>query len=389
MNYENKSKPFRVKAWLTALVLCILAAIIASGAYTGAYTARADTAEPTKYSVTLPSASAQVGYTIHSKIAGQTEVTAGSDYTFVFGVLADYSKSDYSVYVNGEKIDVSGTNCEYTITKVYEPIVITVSGVTKNKYSVTLPSASEQKGYKLEFVSGGTAVEAGTEVAVKFTISDTNAKAKYTLYVNGAEKSVGADGVYRETANGDMSFTVTYRRPVKVNFNLNGGSGETTGGMYYAYGDSVPLNMKPEITREGYTFYGWSESPSATRPEFREGAETSLVIGDEKAQITLYAIWKPNETTEVEKPETLKTWQYGVSFGAIGAVLVLFTVLYLIGRKRKMKKLPATDSDNATNGGNGCNGDCTHDKKEKKDKNKKADKTSDETANAVNKDGKS
>lgn len=294
----------------------------------------------TEYVITLPTD--QVGYRAYSYTNGQTTVEAGKDYTFVFGLESNYSKSNYKIYATGESLSeeltVSGSLC--TITNVTESLTITVEGVTLNTYNVTLPDASAQSGYTLSFVDDtAKVVDAGSTVAVSFKVTDANTKAKYQLRCNGADVTVGADNVYRTTANGDITFSVVYRAPVCIYYNINGGVGTVSGGTYYAYGETVVLDMNPSISRTGYTFWGWSESSNAETPEYRTATQTSFtIISTEKSQITLYAIWKKAGTVEEPEPSKLATWQIVLICVGIVAFLLIIWVVYAAVRNSHRKK---------------------------------------------------
>lgn len=70
-----------------------------------------------------------------------------------------------------------------------------------------------------------------------------------------------------------------------VNYNANGGSGAPNT-QTKTYGNNLVLSsMKP--TRPGYTFLGWSTSPTATSATYQPGGNFT-----NNADTTLYAVWK-------------------------------------------------------------------------------------------------
>ncbi len=75
-----------------------------------------------------------------------------------------------------------------------------------------------------------------------------------------------------------------------VSYNANGGTGAPSNQTKY-YNTSLALSStKP--TRTGYTFLGWSTSPSATSATYSAGGSFTI-----NANTTLYAVWKPNTYT--------------------------------------------------------------------------------------------
>ena len=75
-----------------------------------------------------------------------------------------------------------------------------------------------------------------------------------------------------------------------VKYDTNGGSEVLSGQIKYYKQDLSLTTLKP--TRNGFTFLGWSTSPTATMAEYAAGANYTK---DEET--TLYAVWKPNTYT--------------------------------------------------------------------------------------------
>ena len=88
----------------------------------------------------------------------------------------------------------------------------------------------------------------------------------------------------------------------EVAYNANGGSG-TTSRTYHVYGVSSKLSTG-SFTRDGYKFLGWSESASATTPQYAPGASvTKLAPSNTK---TLYAVWLKIKTELVFEGEGVR-----------------------------------------------------------------------------------
>lgn len=96
------------------------------------------------YAVILPVV--QEGYTILGKGGMSTTVNYGASFTFVFYLWESHSQSTPIITVNGSQVTID-ENGEYTISNITENKTIVVSGISINKYSVTIPTL--QEGYSL------------------------------------------------------------------------------------------------------------------------------------------------------------------------------------------------------------------------------------------------
>lgn len=109
----------------------------------------------------------------------------------------------------------------------------------------------------------------------------------YTVTIKATTKknvSGGSSGSVSKT------FTVPALTKYTISYNANGGSG-APGATYKYYGIAAALSStKP--TRIGYTFLGWSTSPSATSATWSAGGSYTTNASD-----TLYAVWKANTYT--------------------------------------------------------------------------------------------
>ncbi len=78
-----------------------------------------------------------------------------------------------------------------------------------------------------------------------------------------------------------------------IKYDSNGGTG-TIANTIYKIGDKITLADGSGFSRDGYTFAGWSTSPSGTSVD-----ETAFNGKD----VTLYAVWKKNEEQPTPKPD--------------------------------------------------------------------------------------
>ncbi len=148
--------------------------------------------------------------------------------------------------------------------------------------------------YTLSYnANGGSGAPSSQSGATSYTISSTvperfgytflgwsrSSSASLATYVGGNSITLTSDttlyAVWQE--NTVTAYTLTY--------NANGGSGAPSpqsGATSYTVSSTEP-------TRSGYTFLGWSRSPSATLATYYRGDTITLT-----ADTTLYAVWKTN-----------------------------------------------------------------------------------------------
>lgn len=71
----------------------------------------------------------------------------------------------------------------------------------------------------------------------------------------------------------------------------------------HTYDEEAPLNQNT-FTRPGYTFVGWytkaDADPDATEGLYLDGAEVKNLTSEDGATVTLYAIWRSDETADPE-----------------------------------------------------------------------------------------
>ena len=74
-----------------------------------------------------------------------------------------------------------------------------------------------------------------------------------------------------------------------VTYDANGGTGTVTDENGYMAGQAFEPKSGDSLTREGYTFVGWSTDKNASE------ADSSFAIPAEGGDVTLYAVWKADE----------------------------------------------------------------------------------------------
>ncbi|AGN26914.1 hypothetical protein A3206_03415 [Candidatus Methanomassiliicoccus intestinalis] len=77
-----------------------------------------------------------------------------------------------------------------------------------------------------------------------------------------------------------------------VIFNANSGTGSMNG-QPFAYDETKNLTANAFI-KEGYIFIGWSKTPDGS-VDYRDQASVSNLTSENKAEVTLYAVWQINQ----------------------------------------------------------------------------------------------
>jgi len=107
------------------------------------------------------------------------------------------------------------------------------------------------------------------------------------------EKMYDDEGTVRKTQTGEKVslYAIWKANTYKIGYDANGGS-EAPSEQTYTYSDSGTINLSTTIpTRAGYTFLGWSLSPSATSASYSAGQAWNR---SNASNYTLYAIWRVN-----------------------------------------------------------------------------------------------
>ena len=162
---------------------------------------------------------------------------------------------------------------KYTITFIKEPadkIGGEASNIIKSCYAISGQSCS---------ITSPTIEKTGYTI-----ISwNTNKNATTSTWNINTSKSISSSATYYPILKANI-YTITY--------NANGGSGGPSSQSYkYAPNGNIYLSSdRPSKT--GYTFMGWSESPSATSASYSPGQWWGTHNAN---NYTLYAVWEKNQ----------------------------------------------------------------------------------------------
>ena len=112
-----------------------------------------------------------------------------------------------------------------------------------------------------------------------------------------------------------------------VVFDANGGSGAPEPQTKQFAADLTLSNQKP--TRTGYTFLGWSSDSKATSPAYTAGAQYT-----EDKDITLYAVWKEDET----EAKMLVTYNANGGSGAPGQQEKIPGIMLILSNQKPVRE---------------------------------------------------
>lgn len=184
---------------------------------------------------------------------------------------------------------------------IYSP---TISGYTPSKSSVSGSFSSESSSatvyyyestYTISFNANGGSGAPSSITKKHFTNatlpSDKPYRTGYTFKGWGTSSSTSyaayqPGSTFYTNANTTL-YAVWSARTYTISYNANGGSGGP-GAQTKTHGIKM-LISRVEPTRSGYTFLGWSTSPSATSASYQPG-EWYYANADR----TFYAVWKKN-----------------------------------------------------------------------------------------------
>lgn len=265
------------------------------------------------------SAPDKTGYTTPSAQTVVFDSTSAKTITFTYPIV------NYTISYNLNGGSVSGNPSSYNI----ESAAITLKNPSKTgntfkgwtgsngttaQTSVSIPSGSiGNKSYTANWnvnsytaTFNGNGGSAGTSITKPYGsqlgILPTSSRTGYTF----RGWFTAASGGTQITATTTMpASNVTYyaqwtANTYTVNYNANGGTG-TTASSSHTYGVAKALTSNG-FSRTGYTFLGWSTSPSATTATYTNGQSVSNLSSTNGATVTLYAVWKVNSYTLTFNP---------------------------------------------------------------------------------------
>ena len=85
-----------------------------------------------------------------------------------------------------------------------------------------------------------------------------------------------------------------YEHRYQIAYNANSGTGSASTSGEIRYTESTTLNNGSGFSKTDYILAGWSTNANATTPDYTLGQSVSRVTPEDKAVITLYAVWVPD-----------------------------------------------------------------------------------------------
>lgn len=219
---------------------------------------------------------------------GEAYVGLAEDYVAVFNVVCTNDTKVQSISVQGAS---SGTyTCGYWTDRANTEKSLPI--YTTPRYSATpapctMVTIEQTSGFDVASHRLGTSASGLVPYIYITPLSTGTATFEITASDGG-----GASTTLTVEIGEYRSGTLTY--------NGNGGSGAPAQDSDDTYTDEFFYWISPDIpVRDGYTFLGWSESRSATAPDYREdeadGTESRFYTTDTNA--TLYAVWEQDVRT--------------------------------------------------------------------------------------------
>lgn len=220
-----------------------------------------------------------IGYTMVPVGGSSSPCDHGTSFTFKFTLEAAYSESPFEIKVNGEKVTLNADN-QYTITDITKNITVTVLGIQKNRYDITMPTFDKQVGYTLT-AEGSTNVEYGSNLTIAFALKTEYTKSNYTITVNGEAITLDADGKY-EIQN------IIEHKAIEV-------SGVTM--------NTYTVSYLPSIDWYGYTFDFWAGNP---RPIYYGDDfvfSFAVSVGFDDRTVQVYVIEYAEDGSEIKRTD--------------------------------------------------------------------------------------
>ncbi|MDD6211253.1 MAG: InlB B-repeat-containing protein [Bacteroidales bacterium] len=211
-------------------------------------TVRATGSELNSYKVTMPSYVA--GVTIQAPES--LTVRHGDDFSFSLLLDGAYSHSEPVVTAGG--VILASQSGVYTIEDVTSDVAVSITNVTKNRYTVTLPDV---EGAVLTAGSGNTTEHGGT-FRFRMSLDEAYSESQPEVSARGIRLSDMGGGVY-EIRNVQEDVTVSVKG-VRVNMYdvrvYSGTGGSAAAPETVPYGSLAVLTATPD---EGYRFDTWTD----------------------------------------------------------------------------------------------------------------------------------
>lgn len=230
-------------------------------------------------------------WTEEQSTGGDTEDTGSKKYTFTDKTWAPWtSVKDGAGFSNGGVQITAGAtganaNSKDTFSNVKKAIVTYCTNASKGTGTVLVKIGSTTLGSFNVTTTGGTTprtAEITSQTALSGIANISVECSVNSIYICGIE-------IFEGTGGGDTPVTPTPKE-YTVTFNANGGSlGTNPITKTVEEGTSITL---PTLTRDNYTFLGWSTSQSSSTASYEGGASYTV-----NSNVTLYAIWSQNQST--------------------------------------------------------------------------------------------
>lgn len=234
-------------------------------------------------------------------------------------VVVDHEYFTASLDLDNEKVAITTSETLKVGTYAYAttaeaPNVIKILDGSGNLVAafnvrVKVVKAEQPAEGKAITVAAGQKVDAATGLSgvagdpkITYSSSDktvaTVQNGKITGKKAGTATITATIGATTNHKKATVLFNVTVTaETVQVAFDLNGGTSQTPTTQNVAKG-STAVKPSETITRDGYTFLGWSKDKDATEANWTFGPGGTEVMED----VTLYAVWQANQFTVTFDP---------------------------------------------------------------------------------------
>ena len=154
--------------------------------------------------------------------------------------------------------------------------IVTITNIGNQSVTVNLPTSTKY------IITAGTGFENGTATLALDGTATFTVQPKTGLAIGSHSETLNISGSDGTSASVKLSFTVNAVYTLTVN--LNGGSGNTTGGQYPA-GKVVNIDAG---SRSSYRFTGWTASNGGS---FADASSASTTFTMPAADTTITANW--------------------------------------------------------------------------------------------------
>lgn len=234
------------------------------------------------YVVTMPVGHFDAALTVPTAGAS-TVVEYGGSYSFTVKAQEGYEIT--GVYVNGDELTANAGVYTVEDVKTAQNVEVLVKEIPN--YTVTYVVNNTQ--YATQVVAKGSEI---TNMPKSPDVTGYDFEGWYTQ-----DELTGGEGdkiLTTTTVNGDMIvYAKLTAKTYTISYNGNGVTIDPSISSEKTYGEPVKLDATI-LTRDGYTFLGWSRNEKAAEATYAAGDVFTEEITED---ITLYAVWKANTYT--------------------------------------------------------------------------------------------